>query len=81
MCVHNILPQYEQKPKRTIFMYSKANWDDICTETKHLSEFYFERNPDIYTVEDNCLFIQTSIETLIQRLVPSRLSKGKFLLP
>ena len=62
-------------------MYNKANWDDICTETKHLSELYFKRNPDIYTVEDNCLFIQTSIENLIQTFVPSRLSKSKFHLP
>ena len=37
ICVLNILPQYKQQPKRTIFMYNKANWDDICTETKHLS--------------------------------------------
>ena len=66
ICVLNILPQYKRQPKRTIFMYNKANWDDICTETKHLSELYFKRNPDIYTVEDNCLFIQTSIENLIQ---------------
>ena len=81
ICVLNILPQYKRQPKRTIFMYNKANWDDIRTETKHLSELYFERNPDIYTVEGNCLFIQTSIENLIQTLVPSRLSKSKFHFP
>ena len=62
-------------------MYNKANWDAIRTATKHLSELYFKINPDIYTVEDNCLFIQTSIENLIQTLVPSRLSKSKFHLP
>ena len=45
-------------------MYNKANFDDIRTKTKHLSESYFKRNPDIYTVEDNCLFIQTSIENI-----------------
>ena len=28
-------------PKRTIFIYDKANWDDIRTETKHLSELCF----------------------------------------
>ena len=62
-------------------MYNKANWDGIHAETKHLSELYLRRNPDNYTVEDNCLFIQTSIENLIQTLVPSRLSKSKFHLP
>ena len=62
-------------------MYNKANWNDIRTETKHLSELYLKRNPDIYTVEDNCLFIQTSIENLMQTFVPSRLSKSKFHLP
>ena len=61
ICVLNILHQYKRQPKRTIFMYNKANWDDIRTETKHLSEIYFKRNPYIYTAEDNCLFIQTSI--------------------
>ena len=50
ICVLNILPQYKRQPKRTIFMYDKANRDDIHTETKHLSELYFKRNPDIYTV-------------------------------
>ena len=81
ICFLNILSQHKQKPKRTIFIYSKANWDDIRTKTKHLSGSYFKRNPDIYTVEDNCLFIQISIENLIQKLVPSRLSKSKFHLP
>ena len=61
---------------KTIFMYNKANCDDICTKIKHLSESNFKRNPDIYTVEGNCLFIQTSIENMIQKLVPSRLIKA-----
>ena len=78
ICVLNILPQYKRQPKRTIFMYNKTNWDGIRSETKHLSELYSKRNLDIYTVEDNCVFIQTSIENLIQTLVHSRLSKGKF---
>ena len=78
ICALNILPQYKRQHKRTIFMYDKANLDDIRTESKHLSELCFKRNTDIYTVEDNCLFIQASIENLIQILVPSRLSKGKF---
>ena len=34
ICVLNILYQYTRKPKRTIFMHNKANWDDILTETK-----------------------------------------------
>ena len=34
--VFNTMSQYKQKPKRTIFMHNKANWDDIRTETKHL---------------------------------------------
>ena len=62
-------------------MYNKANLDDIRTKTKHLSELYFKRSPDIYTVEGNCLFIQTTIKNLTQKLVPSRLSKSKFHLP
>ena len=59
-------------------MYSKANRDDNHTETKHLSELYSMRNPDIHTVEDNCQLIHTSIEKLIQAFEPSRLSKSKF---
>ena len=47
----------------------------------HLSESYPKRNPDIYTAEDNCPFTETSIEKQIQKLVPSRLSKSKFILP
>ena len=62
-------------------MYNKANWDDIRTETKHLSELCLRRNPDIYTVEDDCLFIQTSFENMMQTMVPSSLSKSKFHLP
>ena len=65
ICVLNILPQYNRQPKRTIFMNSKVNGDDIRTETTHLSELYFKRNPD-YTVEDDCLLIQTSIDNLIK---------------
>ena len=37
ICVLSILPQYKRQPKRTIFMHDKVNWDDIRTETKHLS--------------------------------------------
>ena len=62
-------------------MYGKANWDDIRTGSKHLREINFTRNPDIYTIEENSLFIQTSIENLVQKLIPSRLSKSKFHLP
>ena len=78
ICVLNILPQYKRQPNRTISMCNKANLDDIRTETKHLSKLYIKRNPDICTVEDNCLFIQTSSENLMQTFVPSRLSKSKF---
>ena len=49
ICVLNILPQYKRQPERTMFMYNKANWDDIRTETKHLSELYVKRNPDIHS--------------------------------
>ena len=56
ICVINILPQYKRKPKRAIFMYNKANWDDIHTETKCIREIYFKRNPDIYTVENNSFY-------------------------
>ena len=52
-------------------MYCKANWDDIHTETRHLSEIFY-LCPDIYTVEDHCLFVLTSIENLMQKIVPSR---------
>ena len=62
-------------------MYDKASWDNIRTKTKHFNELYFKRNPDIYTVDDNYLFIQTSIENLFKKLVPSRLNKSKFHLP
>ena len=31
ICVLNVLPQYKRQPKRTIFMYNKANWDYIHT--------------------------------------------------
>ena len=65
--VMSILHQYKQKPKRTIIMYNKAIWDDICTETEHISELYFKRYLDIYTIEDDCLFIQTSIENQIKK--------------
>ena len=42
ICVLNILPQYKRQPKRTTFMYNKANWEYICADTKHLSELYFK---------------------------------------
>ena len=38
ICVLNILSLYKRQPKRTIFMHNKANWDDIRSDTKHLSE-------------------------------------------
>ena len=53
----------------------------FAQKIKHLSEVNFNRNPDIYPTEDNCLLIQTSIENLMQTLVPSRLSKSKFHVP
>ena len=81
ICALNISPRHKRQPKRAIYMYHKANWDDIHRKNKHLSELYFKRNPDIYSVENNCLFIQTSIENQIQSLVPSRLSKCNFHLP
>ena len=78
ICDLTILPQYKRIPKRTTFMYNKENLNFIRTETKHLSEIYYKRNNDIYKGEDNSLFIQTSIDNLMQQLVPSRVNNGKF---
>ena len=63
ICVLNVLPQYRQKPKRTIYMHNKANWDDICTETKHLSEIHIKRNPDIYTVKTIVFLFKHHLKT------------------
>ena len=76
ICALTILPQYKRRHMRTTFMYNKPNWDDICTKTKHHSEIYFERNTDIYAVKDNCLFIQSPIKNLMQKLVPNELSRN-----
>ena len=43
-----------------------ANYDHTRAETRHLCEIHFLLIPDIYTVEENCLFIQTSIDILLK---------------
>ena len=62
-------------------MYSEANLGGVYTQSKLLSDICFKRNPDICTFNENCFFIQTSFDSLMQKLLPSRLSICKFHLP
>ena len=48
ICVLNILPQYKRQPKRTIFMYNKANWDNVRTK-KSISANYILIETLIFT--------------------------------
>ena len=57
ICVLNVLPQYKRQPKRIIFMYEKANWDDIHTDIGSISVNYILRETLIFTQLKTIVFL------------------------
>ena len=64
-------------PQRNIFKFDKADWDKIRKEASTLNENYFNRNPDCHAVNENCEFMEKGIQSIIDKEIPSKLSKSK----
>ena len=77
LATFNLSHQRTKLPQRKILKYDKADWKEIKDQTKKLTAGYFLRQPDNITLEGNCKYIEDGIKEIINRQVPSKLSKSK----
>lgn len=66
-----------RRPQRRIYQYKKADWDQVREAAEQLTTEYFARDPDKYSVSENGLFIEDGIQKIIDKEIPSKLSKSK----
>ena len=64
-------------PQRKVFKYDKADWDHIRNRTESLRTKYFERKPADYSIDENCSFIEEGIEEIIDKEIPTKLTKSR----
>ena len=59
--------------QRKIYKYDKADWDQINNATKRLMANYFEYNPGQCSLEENSAYVDTGIEAILDRDIPSKM--------
>ena len=60
-----------KKSSRKIYLYNKANWDEIRSNLLHFSEIYFELNSNsTRSIEQNWNFFHTHCLKVIENHVP-----------
>ena len=65
------------RPQRTILKLNQTNWDEVREVAADITTAYLERNPDSFSVQENGTFIETRFQALIDKHIPSKLSKTR----
>ena len=77
----NLITSRKMRPQRTILKFDQSNWDDIREGARAITSKYLSRNPESFSVQENGAFIETELKTLIERHIPTKLSKTKHSYP
>ena len=79
----NLITSRKRQPQRTILKFNQTNWDDIREGAEAITSKYLSRNPESFSVQENgaYLYIETELRTLIDRHIPTKLSKTKHSYP
>ena len=65
------------RPQRTILKLNQTNWDEVREVAADITTSYLARNPDSFSVQENGTFIETRFLALIDKHIPSKLSKTR----
>ena len=77
----NLITSRKRQPQRTILKFNQTNWDDIREGAEAITSKYLSRNPESFSVQENGAYIETELRTLIDRHIPTKLSKTKHSYP
>ena len=77
----NLITSRKRQPQRTILKFNQTNWDDIREGAEAITSTYLLRNPESFSVQENGAYIETELRTLIDRHIPTKLSKTKHSYP
>ena len=69
---------FKQLPKK-VYLYNKANWDEIHQNILEISNTYFNMNSR--TVEENWSFMHQKFLDLIQKFIPIKTFRTRYHLP
>ncbi|KAG1684579.1 hypothetical protein GQR58_009384 [Nymphon striatum] len=68
----NLAIKSNKKKPRMVYRFSKANFDDIKMDAETLSNKFFERNPEILSVENNWQYFKMGLMKILRDRVPCR---------
>ena len=72
----------KQLPKKVLYLYNKANWDEIYQNLLEILDIYFNINStSTRTVEENWSFIHRKFLGLMQKFIPIKIFATTYHLP
>jgi hypothetical protein len=71
----------QKKPQRKITIFDKADPDVLKSEVSAFVDNFLSSNPEKQSVDSNWETITDSLSEIVDKHVPSKLSKGKQNLP
>ena len=74
-------PKLHYSPTRKIFQFRKADFDSMNLEALEFNSTFMMDNPSLRSVEENWKIFKDHLNYLINKFVPSKLSKNKRHLP
>ena len=77
----NIKAAKSPKPPHRVYVYKRANFDELNKSMLHSSEEFFASNPENFSVEENWSTFKSTLAKAINDYIPQRSSCSKYKLP
>ena len=73
----NLITSRTRKPQRKILKFNQTDWTEVRKAAADVTTAYMARQPNNHTVQENGTFIETHLLSLIEKHVPTKMSKSK----
>ena len=73
----NLITSRTRKPQRKIFKFNQTDWTALRKAAADVTAAYMTRQPNSHTVEENGTFIETHLLSLIEKHIPTKMSRSK----
>ena len=77
----SVKPRRANKPPHKVYLYKNSNQDAMKADIRDLCDEFFAQNPDKRTVNENWTFFKEKLKSLIEKHIPSKLTRSKRSLP
>ena len=67
---HSIKAKIDKSTPRTIYKYSKANWEKLHEELYNILDGYMSTNPDSQSINTNWTSIKRAITSVTEKHIP-----------